>query len=465
MRPSGWDLADWVASGVRRKEIQEWGKARRKEWAATPEVAIEEPPPPPPATAVVESDPESMREVWGSMGLALRPNGQPHVNMDNCARIIAVQTGPDDLHYDPFLNQVRVRESGGLVKLRDDHILAWVLRLQREYGLADIRPSVVQDAIYLITRQRPVNSLQRWLRSLSWDGTPRVELLFPVGFGAEDTAYHRAVSRCFLVSLVARAIRPGCQVDTMPILEGQQGAGKSRGLEALAGPEFYADIDSPIGTTAHATDIQGRWLVEISELSGMRASEVERVKSGITRTVDVYREPWARVASDHPRQCVYAGTTNAHQYLLDDTGNRRFWPVAVGTIDRDWIKAHRAQLFAEALVLFDQGAKWWDVPADDAAAAAAARVQLDAINDSVGAYLTGRPGEDVTVSGVLEWLEIPAGQWNVSLQRRVGSALRYYGYRVRKTNGRSVFTPPDTLDMPEQAAQKVTPIRRPRGAW
>ena len=436
-KPSGWDIADMVAAGATKADVVAFVKARKKPYIAqaavlvNPEVESEPPPPP-----------ESFESLWARHALTLDGKGRPDINLDNVVRIITANTTTETLHFDPFLNQIKTDGH----RLDDAWILAWQLRLQRAYGLVGLqRSGVVADAIAIVAKSRRVNSLQVWLRSLEWDQKPRLETMLSRGFCAADTDYTRAVSRCFLLSLAARAIRPGCQVDTMLILEGRQGAGKSRGLEALAGPEFYADIDSPIGTQQHAQDIQGRWLVEISELSGMRASDVERVKSGITRTTDVYREPYARVATDHPRQCVYAGTTNSGQYLLDDTGNRRFWPVRVGDqIDKGWLSQTREQLFAEAVARLDQGAVWWDVPDDAHREAVALRVVLDALDVRVHQYLERLPGPVVTAD-ILAFLEIPLSQWTTGLQRRVGAALRSAGWHVQRERGRQVWYPSETI--------------------
>jgi predicted P-loop ATPase len=278
--------------------------------------------------------------------------------------------------------------------------------------------------------------------------------LLTLGFGAEDNDYTRAVSRNFLVSMIARAMRPGCQVDTLPILEGEQGIGKSQGLAALAG-QFYADIDTAIGTREFAEQVQGKWLVELSELSAMRPSEVEKVKSGITRTVDVYREPFAILASDHPRQCVFAGTTNAQHYLHDSTGNRRFWPVRCGVIDREWIKANREQLFAEALHLYATGTTWWDMPGDTAKVETEKRLFGDALQDRVQAYLDLH-GTNVRVNEILEAWDVPEAQWSAPLQRRIADALKALGWYSVKSNGRQVWRQPTGQITPDPF--NVTPI-------
>ena len=401
-----------------------------------------EPKPPAEVTATAIAADPSQVELWARMGLQTTDKGKPFVNLDNAVRILSHSLSADQLHYDSFLNQMRYDPdgNGAFIKLQDEHVLALQLMIQRRVGLAEMSRWTIEDAVALLGRQRRFNSLQAWVMAAQWDGTPRLETFLTRGFGVADSEYTRSVSRCFLLSMVARAMDPGCQVDTMPILEGGQGIGKSRGLAALGGA-WYADVDAPIGSKEFAEAVQGKWLIEISELSAMRASEVERVKSGITRVVDVYREPFARLATDHPRQCVFSGTTNADTYLTD-TENRRFWPVKCGVIDRLWITQVREALFAEAREALNAGASWWDVDRGRASAETEKRMVADEVIDCVREYLTARPGA-ATVRQILAHWEIPMSQWTTGMQRRVAQGIRACGYVLHKSNGQNTWLPPD----------------------
>ncbi len=466
-QPAGWNVARAVSGGWGKAEVVKFIKTRAGAYRPPVEVV---PIPQSRRVKVVHPAPDSPRaqdadserpssgsqvELWQRYDLACKKNGEPHGNLDNCVKILMATVDAKALHFDTFLNQIRYDERGSAkhVKLRDEHILAFQLRIQRQWGLYEARKSAVEDAVAILARQRQVNCLQQWLAGLSWDGTARLETLFAIGFGAEDTGYTRSVGRAFLISMVARAMRPGCQVDTMPILEGAQGIGKSRGLHALAG-DFYADVDAPIGSKEFSETVQGKWLIEISELSAMRASEIERVKSGITRTVDIYREPYARLATDHPRQCVFAGTTNATHYLTDDE-NRRFWPVRCGRIDRTWLVANREQLFAEARVAFESGASYWDVDRSEAKREVDARMVVDEMQSLVDSFLETRPACSVTVRAILEQLDVPVSQWTSVMQRRVGACLRARGYVTRRVHGANEWVPPNG-----HSAAEVMQLRR-----
>ena len=433
--PQGYDAADW--DGPPGQALA-WIKARTRTWTPAPPVEEYVKPPEPPAPA--EETIQAMQVVWTDLGLETRANGLPYASSDNAVRVLQRIIPEGHLHYDTFLNEVRFSHHGTFHKLADHHLITLTITLQREYKMQDIKKHVVADAVHFHAQANRRNCLTEWLESLTWDNVNRVQELFIRGFGSEDNDYTRAAGTNFLIGMVARAMRPGCQLDTLPILEGQQGIGKSRGLAALAG-QFYADVDAPMGTREFAESIQGKWLVELSELSAMRPSDVEKVKSGITRVVDVYREPFAVLASDHPRQCVFAGTTNQTNYLLDSTGNRRFWPIRCGTINRTWIAENRAQLFAEALHLYLTGCTWWQMPGDMVAREQNDRVVHDVLADKVAGYCDHHTGQ-VRVSEILESLEIPKAQWNSPLQKRVAESLRNMGYIPVKSNGYQVWRKP-----------------------
>ena len=143
------------------------------------------------------------------------------------------------------------------------------------------------------------------------------------------TAYLRSVGPKWLIAAVARIYRPGLQGRPRIVFEGPQGVGKSTCLRILAGDEWFADEIADLGTKDSAQDLRGKWIVELAEVAALRRAALERMKAFISRNVDHYRPSYGRRSMDFPRQCVFAGTTNADAYLADETGNRRFWPVKV----------------------------------------------------------------------------------------------------------------------------------------
>ncbi|MDO3680414.1 virulence-associated E family protein [Paenibacillus ehimensis] len=199
--------------------------------------------------------------------------------------------------------------------------------LERTYGITG--KEKIFDAVSLCAHKHTFNDVQEWLTGLTWDGVRRLDTLLIDYLGAADTPYTRAVSRKAVVAAVARAMVPGCKYDYMPILAGPQGLGKSTFLRLL-GRRWYSDSLQTFEGKEASEMIQGIWINEIGELTGMSKSEANAVKQFLSRTEDIYREPFGRRTSNYPRRCVFWGTTNDSEFLKDRTGNRRFWPVDVG---------------------------------------------------------------------------------------------------------------------------------------
>jgi predicted P-loop ATPase len=158
-----------------------------------------------------------------------------------------------------------------------------------------------------------------------------------------------------LVSLVARALCPGIKYDTMVVLEGAQGRGKSSTLAVLGGEYYLEGLGAEdINGRDVVARLLGKWLVEIDEMEKARKADVNAFKSFLSHQKDTARLAYERTARDFHRRCCFVGTTNEDFYLKDDTGNRRFLPLRVTReIDLDEVRRERDQLFAEAVALWD----------------------------------------------------------------------------------------------------------------
>ena len=217
-------------------------------------------------------------------------------------------------------------------------------------------------ALTKVSEDRMYHPIRDYLNALpAWDNVPRVETLFITYLGAEDTEYVRAVSRKTIVAAVARIRTPGIKFDSIPVLNGGQGIGKSTLIGKL-GREWYSDSLSlaDMKDKAAAEKLQGKWIIELSEMAGIKKMDVETVKSFASRTDDQYRPSYGRVVESHPRQTIIIGTTNNDSgFLRDVTGNRRFWPVRVTghSTKRPWdlTDTEVDQIWAEALVLHAAG--------------------------------------------------------------------------------------------------------------
>ena len=205
----------------------------------------------------------------------------------------------------------------------------------------------------------PIPSGVQLSRQSKWDGVPRIDRWLVTYGGAKDSDYVRAVGALVLVAAVRRVRSPGCKFDEMLVLENpEQGTDKSSALQALAvNPEWFSD-NLPLGLPPKETieALSGHWIMEVSELQGMRKSDIEKVKAFLSRQTDRARMAYDRTTTEARRQCVIIGTTNSDKYLRDLTGNRRIWPVRVDRFDLEALKRDRDQLWAEAAAREASGA-------------------------------------------------------------------------------------------------------------
>lgn len=229
--------------------------------------------------------------------------------------------------------------------------------MEKVYGITG--KERITDGFMLYCELHRVNLVKKYLDALpEWDGTKRLDTLFIDYLGAADTPYVRAVARKSLCAAVARALQPGVKYDTMPILVGAQGIGKSTFLRLLGGEWFNDSLNSFEGKEA-CLMIQGSWLIELQELNGMNKAEENAVKQFLSKTDDIYREPYGRRTGRYPRRCVFFGTTNDDEFLRDKTGSRRFLPIdctgqATKSVFED-LAGEVPQIWAEALACYRLG--------------------------------------------------------------------------------------------------------------
>lgn len=244
----------------------------------------------------------------------------------------------------------------------DDAGLRWYLENKYEVTGRD----KVQDAMIMCAEQNGFNEVLDYLNSLKWDGIERLDKLFIDYLGAEDNVYTRAVARKSITAAVARAFEPGCKYDTMPILIGRQGAGKSTLIRTL-GKKWYADGLSTFEGKEAAENIQGKWIIEAGEMAGYTKAEENASKQFLSRQVDVFRQAYGRRTQEYPRRCVFFGSSNQYEFLKDITGNRRFWPIDIeaqkptknvyvnlpGEVDQIWAEAVVRYKNGESLIIED----------------------------------------------------------------------------------------------------------------
>lgn len=220
------------------------------------------------------------------------------------------------------------------------------------------KESDIEKALSYVAHRKPVHEIRAEVEAFApWDAKPRLESEFPMLFGHAPGSFEGRLLRRWLVSAVARVMKPGCQVDTVLILTGGQGASKTNFFRRLGGKWTTSSKVVP-GDTEGMMVMRLFWFIEWGELSSMKSRSREITKDFITNPIDTFRWPWGRRPVSAPRHAIIVGTTNEDQMLEDPTGNRRYWPVrvAVKDIDLEWLDANREQLFAEALAIYKAGA-------------------------------------------------------------------------------------------------------------
>lgn len=310
----------------------------------------------------------------------------------------------------------------------DARLQAWMFRA---YG-AEFPEKTIRNAVTVVSEAQRVHPVREYLRGLEWDGRDRLATFWRDYFGATNNErYLSLVGTKWLISTVARVMRPGCKVDTLPILEGNQGLGKSRALKALGGA-WFSDTPPPIGHKDAFQQLKGCWIVELAELASLSKSEVEKVKSYLSSSNDNYRGAFMFRNAENPRQCVFAGTTNDFDYLKDQTGNRRFWPIACTRIDVDALSRDRDQIWAEALVRFKAGESWWLDGEDEHLAIfeSSSRTQGDEWFADVESYIPRCMGELTTNRILVNALSVPIKDVHSGHSRRVAVIMRQLGYEL-----------------------------------
>jgi predicted P-loop ATPase len=385
-------------------------------------------------TAVIELDQAREQSTKWLADCICSDTGKPLAILAN-ALIGLRAVMPDTFAYDemlaaPMLMRALKKQTPFTPRpITDDDVGIVQDRLQH-LGLKRISRDVVHQAVDMRAHERRYHPVRNYLNSLSWDGTSRICNLFPVYFGSENTDYARVIGTMFLISMVARILNFGCKADHMVVLEGPQGILKSTACSILGGEHFSDNLpDITFGKDA-SQHLRGKWLIEVSEMHAMDRAETAKLKAFVSRQTERYRPSYGRKEVIEPRQCIFIGTTNKDTYLRDETGGRRYWPIKAGTIDLEALTRDRDQIFAEAVHLYRDGAKWWPEknfeekymqPEQDA------RYEPDAWEENIQGYLDINPR--VTVSQVAKQaLGIDTPKLGTTEQRRISAALTKLGW-------------------------------------
>lgn len=296
--------------------------------------------------------------------LEIDRQGRVKDTLTNIALIIKYDSNLQNIVYNEFKDTIDV--IGELpwtqVKLgwNDSDLANAKVYFERVYGIWS--PTKFKDALLaVVSSDRVYHPIKKYFSRLKWDGKERIDTLLIDYFGAADTPYTRAVIRKTLVAAVARIFEPGKKFDSILVLNGPQGMGKST-FFAILGMEWFSDSLSiaDMRDKTAAEKLQGYWILEISEMNGIKKTDVETVKSFVSRQDDKFRQAYGVNVESHPRSCVIVGSTNSESgFLRDVTGNRRFWPVHVPGTGKmhPWEVCDVGQIWAEAIELYNRGEK------------------------------------------------------------------------------------------------------------
>lgn len=312
--------------------------------------------------AAAQTDFEAVDDDSWQKALELDKQGKVKDTLTNIALIIRHDPQLKGIVYNEFKSMVDVTGDLPWKQVKpgwgDTDISCAKLYFERVYGIWS--PTKFKDALLaVVSAERLYHPIKEYFETLEWDGTERLDTLLIDYLGAEDTQYVRSVTRKTLTAAVARVYEPGIKFDSILVLNGPQGIGKST-LFALLGKQWYSDslsISDMKDKTA-AEKLQGYWILELGELAGIKKVDVETVKSFVTRTDDKFRQSYGVAVESHPRSCIIVGSTNSEGgFLRDITGNRRFWPVHVTGSGKHhpWELQDVDQIWAEAIERYRAG--------------------------------------------------------------------------------------------------------------
>ncbi|MDE5558465.1 MAG: toprim domain-containing protein [Ruminococcus sp.] len=235
------------------------------------------------------------------------------------------------------------------------------LHLEKEYSLFTSIDSINQICS-IIADDNSYHPIKEYLEAVQWDGIQRLKSVFTDFLGATDNIYTQSVAVVTFVGAVARIFEAGVKFDTCTVLVGKQGTGKSKFISKIAvKPEWFTDGVTTFDGKDFYESIQGKWIIELGEGTAFQKSIKERSKQAIASQHDFYRRPYGRNPEQRPRQCVFFGTTNNYDFLKDETGDRRYYPIDVNipqatkNIDKDLIPEYISQLWAEAVHFYRNG--------------------------------------------------------------------------------------------------------------
>lgn len=324
------------------------------------------------------------------------------------------------------------------------HCVEWNGEKLEEHQIIDIRvileehdfepkPGDLLPAIIRHARTNSFHPVRDYLSGLTWDRKARLDSWLTKCMGAPDTPFVRAAGRRTLIAAVARAMKPGCKVDTVLVLEGPQGIKKSTAIATLFGADLTLESVNLFDDHKRMVmSMMGKWVVELAEFVAALRKDEDTVKGMISMQSDTTVLSYAKSATDHPRSVIFLGTYNpdGFGYFTDGTGNRRYWPVPVTKADIQKLTEGRDQLWAEATHAYLEGEQWWLTAEEEklAKVEVQARQSVDVWEELLFERLVRKGIASTSVAAALNVLGVPDDRMNKAARNRVAAVLRKLGY-------------------------------------
>ena len=284
-------------------------------------------------------------------------DGKPLQTIENCIQILEnSEEYRGTIAFNEFSNRIMINHTNNWTDFNYSDMVHY---MERNFKITN--ENKINHAFKIVAQRNKYHPIRDYLNSLTWDGIERVNRVFIEFLGAHDTIYSQKVSAITFIGAVSRVFNPGVKYDTMPVFVGKQGIGKSKFIRKIAvNPDWFTDGVTTFDGKEFYESIQGKWLIELGEGTAFQKSIKERSKQAIASQQDFYREPYARNPEVRKRQCIFFGTTNNYDFLKDETGDRRYYPIDVNinratkNIDNDLNSKYINQLWAEAVYRYNQ---------------------------------------------------------------------------------------------------------------
>lgn len=300
-----------------------------------------------------------------------------------------------------------------------------------------VKPTTMPALFSAVASRNRFDPLRHYLDSLRWDMKPRIHRLLHDYFICEaEGDYNEIIARRFMIACVARALDPGCKMDTMLVVEGNQGIMKSSTFQALFGRHYFADHLSDVESKDAHMEQQGVWGIEIAEMHEFNKKDANAVKRFMTQQEDRYRPPYGRNVIKVPRRSVMVGTVNlsGKPYLKDVTGARRFWPIEARDVNRQKTREDRDQLWAEAVCLYRAGNPWWVQQEEEniVLRQQSYRIVVDPWEGRISQELQDMPRAEYRVDDMYAVIGIPRAQVSGLHLDRICAVMFKYGYELKR---------------------------------